>query len=476
VVADRLRFLRRTNRTLLSSPISDRTTNSARPLSLGVIFLTLFIDLAGFSIIFPLFPEMLTFYLEKDGAGGLIGGLLSILDRVAEISGTGEHFTPVLFGGVLGSLYAVLQFLFAPFWGSLSDHHGRRRILLLTVTGTALSYLIWIFSGSFILLVLARLFGGAMSGNLSVATAAVADVTTREDRAKGMGLVGAAFGLGFITGPAIGGVFALINPLDSHPELARFGINPFSVPALAAFILALINLVWIWRRFSESLPEEKRTKRAVRRERNPIALLRVRHDPPVRKTNHLYFLFIFAFAGMEFTLSFLAVERFGFSTVQITYMMVYIGLILILTQGMIVRRIVPRFGERKVAAMGLSAVSLGFAVLALAGTTGLLYLGLTIMAIGSGLTTPSLTALVSLYTSEDRQGQVLGTFRALGSLARAIGPIVASSIFWFFGSAWSYGLGAVLLVPSLISALSLTDPYAHPKPDLGKTIDSDFLR
>jgi len=442
----------------LSLPISNRTPNSARPLSLGVIFLTLYIDLAGFSIIFPLFPEMLTFYLEKDGSAGLLGGLLSMLDRVAEISGTGDHFAPVLFGGVLGSLYAILQFAFAPFWGALSDHHGRRRILLLTVTGTALSYLIWVFSGSFLLLVLARLFGGAMSGNLSVATAAVADVTTRKDRAKGMGLVGAAFGLGFITGPAIGGAFALINPLVTHPGLARYGINPFSVPALAAFILALVNLIWIWRRFSESLPREKRSESTNLRERNPISLLRVRHDPPVRRTNHVYFLFIFAFAGMEFTLSFLAVDRFGFSTIQITYMMIFIGLILILTQGMIVRRIVPRLGERRVAVTGLFLVSMGLAVLALAGTTGVLYLGLTIMAIGAGLTTPSLTALVSLYTPDDRQGQVLGTFRSLGSLARAIGPIIASFVFWFFGSAWSYGLGAALLVPSLISALALTDP------------------
>ena len=423
-----------------------------------MIFLTLYIDLAGFSIIFPLFPEMLTFYLEKDGAAGLLGHLISILDRVAEISGTGEHFAPVLFGGFLGSLYAFLQFVFAPFWGALSDRYGRRRILLLTVTGTALSYMIWIFSGSFLLLIVARLFGGSMSGNLSVATAAVADVTTPENRAKGMGMVGAAFGLGFITGPAIGGIFGLVNLLDIHPELSQLGINPFSVPALAAFLLTLINLVWIWRRFSESLPLENRTNRTNLRERNPIALLRVRHEPPVRRTNHVYFLFIFAFAGMEFTLSFLAVDRFGYSTVQITQMMVYIGLILILTQAMIVRRIVPRLGESRVAVVGLFTVCMGFLVLAVAGSTNVLYLGLTVMAVGAGLVTPSLTALVSLYTRQDRQGEVLGTFRSLGSLARAVGPIIASSVFWFFGSAWSYGLAAALLVPTAISAFALTDP------------------
>lgn len=441
----------------MSSSTPDPTGPSGRPLSLGVIFLTLYLDLVGFSIIFPLYPEMLSYYLELDGNSGLLGHLLGLLDRLSEISGTGEHFTPVLFGGVLGSLYALLQFVFAPFWGALSDHHGRRPILLLTVAGTTLSYLIWIFSGSFLLLIAARFLGGMMSGNLSVATAAVADVTSRADRAKGMGMVGAAFGLGFITGPAIGGLFSLVNPLDTFPGLAAWGVNPFSLAAAAALVLAGINLIWIWRKFGESLPAEKRISLDLAG-RNPIALLRARHEPPVRRTNHVYFLYIFAFAGMEFTLSFLAVDRFGFSTLQITGMMVYIGMILILTQGLIVRRAAPKVGERRMAIVGLSLVLAGLCILALAPTPALLYAGLTVLGLGAGLTTPSLTALVSLYTDPSRQGQVLGTFRSLGSLGRATGPIIASLVFWWFGSTWSYLMGAVLLIPAVLTALRLTEP------------------
>ena len=170
--------------------------------------------------------------------------------RVFGSHGRGDRFTPVLFGGVLGSLYAALQFFFAPIWGSLSDQYGRRSILLVTTLGVFGSYLLWGFAGNFILLVLARFIGGCMSGNISVATAAVADITTKENRSKGMGIVGAAFGLGFILGPALGGIFSQFNLLDSNPELARYGINPFSVVAFAASALALLNFLWVRARFS----------------------------------------------------------------------------------------------------------------------------------------------------------------------------------------------------------------------------------
>ena len=285
----------------------------------------------------------------------------------------------------------------------------------------------------------------------------MADVTSRADRAKGMGLIGAAFGLGFVTGPAIGGIFSLVNPLDHFPLLASLGVNPFSGAATVAFLLACLNLFWIWRRFAESLRPEKRSTASIA-SRNPIALLLARHEPPVRRTNHVYFLFIFAFAGMEFTLSFLAVSRFDFSTVQITGMMVYVGLILIITQGLIVRRAAPKVGERRMAITGLALVMTAFVILGLAPSPTLLYVGLTVMGLGSGLTTPSLTALVSLYTDTGRQGQVLGTFRSLGSLGRATGPIIASFVFWWFGSNWSYLLGAALLIPSFLTALRLTEP------------------
>lgn len=453
---------------LVPRPLNSSTENSSAPvgnagdpprkLSLGVIFLTLYLDLVGFSIIFPLFPKMLDYYLTLEGKGGFLGAILNGLQSVANFAGAGDVFMPVLFGGFLGSLYSFLQFAFAPIWGGLSDKHGRRSVLMLTCLGTALSYLLWVFSGSFLLLVLARLFGGAMSGNLSVATAAVADVTSAKNRAKGMGLIGAAFGLGFVTGPAIGGISAHWDLLETHAGWASWGINPFSVPALVAFALATLNFGWIAARFRESLPASARVQAHPVRERDPLRLLRARLEKPVRRTILVYFVFIFAFSGMEFSLAFLAVERFGFDTTQITMLMVFIGVVLIVTQGGIVRRIVPKYGEKPVAIGGLALVLFGFLNLALAVNVPWLYFGLGCMALGSGCAIPSLTAIVSLATGAERQGKAMGSFRSFGSLARALGPITAAIVFWLYGSRVSYGFGAALMLVPAFVALKIPVP------------------
>ncbi|MBL4576601.1 MAG: MFS transporter [Opitutaceae bacterium] len=437
---------------------ADIPPDKPKQLSLGVIFLTLYIDLIGFSIIFPLFPSILDYYLGKEGSSGLLGTILSFLDQISQWLGSGDNFTLVLFGGFLGSLYSLFQFIFAPIWGGLSDRLGRRGILLCTVFGTAISYLIWAVSGSFLLLILARLLGGMMSGNLSVATAAVADVTSKKNRAKGMGLIGAAFGLGFVTGPAIGGYFSGFNLLNAHPELARLGINPFSIPAFIAFGLSVLNLVWIYRRFTESLPPEKRAKPEPFASRSPLKRLGANHPLPVKTTNKVYFIFLLAFSGMEFTLSFLTVDRFSFGPREITWMFIFIGAVLIITQGGIVRRLVPAIGEKKTAFIGLCMTTFGFFILSYAPTIKFLYSGLAIMGMGSGLTTASLTALVSLYSSEETQGKSLGSFRSYGSLARVIGPIAASILFWWFGSHFSYALGALLMIIPATIALRLPSP------------------
>ncbi len=424
---------------------------------MGVIFLTIFIDLVGFSVIFPLFPSMLDYYFEVDGQSGLLGWLLEQLNQVSQLADGSERFTPVLFGGVLGSLYAALQFFFAPFWGAMSDRKGRRSILVYTSLGTCLSYVLWMFAGNFALLIIARLIGGAMSGNLSVATAAVADVTTKENRSKGMGMIGAAFGLGFVTGPAIGGACAhFVNPVELWPELARFGINPFSFVAFVAVILSLGNFIWIRARFAESLPPEKRGQQRVIM--NPVKRLKQPQITPVRRTNFAYFVYILAFAGMEFTLSFLGVERFGYTPLDITKMMVFVGFILILVQGGIVRRIAPKVGEKKTASTGLLLVAVALAILSMASSEGILYLGLGFMALGAGLCSPTLTSLISLYVSEQEQGKALGVFRSLGSLGRAIGPLSASFVFWWFGSDKLYLIGSLIVLFAAYLSMRLPQP------------------
>ncbi|MFT5826137.1 MAG: MFS family permease, partial [Yoonia sp.] len=299
---------------------TERPTDPAQSKrTLGIIFLTLFIDLVGFSIIFPLFPAMLDYYLPNGaGDGSLLGQLIAPLSAWAERSGSGDprFMTAVLFGGILGSLYSILQFICAPLWGAYSDRVGRRKVLLITIAGLALSYAAWFFAASFWMLVLARVLGGAMGGNLSVATAAVADSTTREKRSSGLAIIGIAFGLGFIVGPGIGGLFSKINLVEMFPALEQYGVNPFSVPALVSFALALINLVWVARSFKETLPPEKRGKANPERKGIPVFRLFNSSSPATLRTNLVYLIYMLAFSGMEFTLTFLAVERFQFSPAQ----------------------------------------------------------------------------------------------------------------------------------------------------------------
>ena len=415
------------------------TPTTTRPLSLGVIFLTLYIDLIGFSIIFPLGPDLLHHYLSVDGQSGALCWLLAHIEQLSHLLGNDTHLPEVLFAGVISSLFSVLQFVFSPFWGSLSDKRGRRPILSLTVAGTTLSYLLWVISGSFWLFVVSRLIAGAFGGNLSVATAAVADVTTRQERSKAMGIVGVAFGLGLVTGPAIGGFTAQFNLLQHHPSLAAWGINPFSVPALFSFGLSLVNLVWIYRRFSETRPSEVRGNAPeTTRLRNPIRAIFALDNASIRGVNLVAFVYAIAFVAMESTLVFLGAERFNYTVWQNSKLMVFLGVCSIITQGVIVRRLLKTVPETRVLGGGLVSSTIGLLMIGLAPSPVWLYAGIALLALGSGLVNPSTTGLISLYAGADEQGRVLGIFRSLGSLARAVTPITAGIVFWSFGPQGSY--------------------------------------
>jgi MFS family permease len=432
-----------------------RLARTPTPLPLSVIFLTLYIDLIGFSVAFPLAPRMLEYYLEQEVDGGPLGWFLQRIQAVTPAAANASLFQAALFGGVLASLFGFLQFLFAPYWGARSDRLGRRPVLLVTVAGTAFSYLLWVFSGSFWVFVISRVVGGAMSGNLSVATAAVADVTTRENRAKGMGLVGAAFGLGFITGPAIGG---LIGTVSVSPELARFGINPFSLVALVAFGFSLLNLVWISTRFRETLRPELRSTPQTERTRNPIAALLHLGSAGAKRANIAYFLFALIFSAFEATVSFLGAERLGYNERQLVLIFVFIGTVSIVTQGMLVRRLMPKIGEKTGTLAGLALVAAGLGILAFAKTAGPLYSGLAVLGVGSGFVNVGLSALVSLYSGAEEQGRALGIYRSLGSLARALGPLWAGLVFWWFQSQRMYTLAAVLMVVPILVGVLLPKP------------------
>jgi MFS family permease len=429
-----------------------------RPLSLGVIFLTLLIDLIGFSIIFPLGPSLVDYYLRIDGNSGLLGWLLTQSESVAHALGRDHAFAAVLFGGLLTSFYSILQFIFSPFWGALSDRRGRRGVLLVTVAGTAAGYVMWVVSGSFWLFLISRVVSGAFSGNLSVATAAVADVTTRKERSRAMGIVGAAFGLGLVTGPVLGAVCAQYNLLASHPSLERFGINPYSVPALVSLAFCMANLAWVNRSFKETLPESARSGPRETRLRNPIRAIVGLTNADVRRANFVAFVYAIAFVAMEASLTFLAAERFNYTVGQNGIMLGFLGVCSIVTQGFIVRMLLKRAEEIPVLAGGLVSTAVGLMAIGLATRPWIMYVGIAFTATGSGLVNPSTTGLISLYSSQDEQGRVLGIFRSLGSLARAFTPMLAGAIFFMFGSKLVFIGAAALTGAALALSARLTKP------------------
>jgi MFS family permease len=428
-----------------------------RPLSLGVIFLTLYIDLIGFSIIFPLGPDLIHHYLTLEGNSGVLGWMLARSEALVQAFG-GHGDVAVFFGGLLSSLFSILQFVFAPFWGSISDRRGRRSVLRFTVAGTALGYLVWVCSGSFWLFLVSRIVSGAFSGNLSVATAAVADVTTREERSKAMGIVGAAFGLGLITGPMIGALTAHHNLLVSFPALGRFGINPFSVPALISFALCLVNLAWISARFKETLSPEARAGAHEARLRNPLRAIFALENQAVRRTNVVSFVYSVAFVAMETSLTFLAADRFHYTARQNGYLLGFLGLCAVITQGYIVRRLLHRVDEIRVLGSGLLFSTAGLLAIGFAPAPWLLYAGLALLAIGSGLVNPASSGLISLYSAASEQGRVLGIFRSLQSLSRAITPLLAGAVSGLFGFRVLFAAGAGLALAAFGLGRTLPKP------------------
>jgi ferrochelatase len=426
--------------------------------SLKSIFFILFLDLVGFSIIFPLFPEMLTYYGSVEADVGLYGAMMGVIRTLETWLGGASGYHVVLFGGLLGSLYSILQFICSPLVGTLSDRIGRRPILIFSLVGIAISYGLWFFAGSFAMLVAARLLGGVMSGNIATATAVVADVTKPSNRSKGMALIGIAFGMGFILGPALGAFSTLIDFTAWFPSLKAYGVNPFSAAALLAFVLSITNLWMVITRFKETLPKERRRKKSSTRSINPINLFRVESFPGVSLNNLTYFYFLLAFSGMEFTLTFLTFERLQYNNVNQGMMFVFIGFVLVMMQGGYVRRKASIIGERKMIVRGMATLIPALAILAFAEGNGLLYLGLFLMAVGAAQVTPCLTALASRYAPDDEQGRVVGVFRSLGALARAIGPLLACFLYWKLGSFTFYIIGAVFIIIPLVLCRRLPDP------------------
>jgi MFS transporter, DHA1 family, tetracycline resistance protein len=383
-----------------------------------VIFLTVFIDLLGFGIIIPLLP----FYAEHFGASALMVGLLS-------------------------TSFSVAQFLFAPFWGRLSDRIGRRPVILLGLLGSAVSYALFAMATSLAALFVARTLAGVAGANIPTAQAFIADTTTAETRARGMGIIGAAFGLGFIFGPAIGGF------------LSHWG---YAAPAWFASALSLANFGAALVLLPESRPAHvgdlsgpgrfEVIRRAVVRPNLPMVLL-------------VYFLVLTSFASFEAMFALYSERRFGFTAATIGYMFAWVGVVLATVQGLLVGRVVKRVGERVVIPAAIMVLAGALGLVPLADSVPVLAAACGLLALGMGFNSPSLLSAISQLADPRDQGSTLGVSQSLGSLARIIGPLWGGWVFDHLGIRFPfYTAGGLMLVACVLSVVvfSRVQPVSVP--------------
>ncbi|MEW6323591.1 MAG: MFS transporter [Acidobacteriota bacterium] len=373
---------------------------------LVIIFLTVFIDLLGFGIIIPLLP----FYAESFGATGFTVGLLA-------------------------TVFSLMQFVFSPVWGRWSDRIGRRPIILLGLVGSCLAYLVLALADSLVLVFAARIVGGIAGANIPTAQAYIADITTPENRAKGMGMVGAAFGLGFIFGPAIGGVLSAFGP---------------TVPFWFASALCLVNAVGAWR----LLPESRSAAPAMVRPGRWELFRRSVGRPELALLLSLFFVITSAFSGFEATFALYGERRFGFTSATIGYVFAFIGVVLSLVQGVLVGKAVAFVGERRVVPAAVAAIALGLGLVPIAWSIPTLLVALGVLAAGMGFNGPSLTAMVSKLTDPSDQGGVLGLAQSLASLGRVVGPAWGGYLFDRFGPTTPYATSAGLMAAAFLIALA----------------------
>lgn len=348
-----------------------------------IIFLTIFIDLVGFGIVIPLLP----FFAEEFNA------------------------TPVDIGLLMAS-FSLMQFIFAPIWGNLSDRYGRRPILFFTILGSSIGYLMLGFAGSLAVIYAGRILAGITGGNLSTAQAYIADVTSRENRARGMGLFGMAFGLGFILGPAISGV------------LSKFGMH---VPFLFAASLSFLNAVLLFIILPESRTPGSHASRASGLNRF-AELFKTLRDSRFTTIAIEYFLLVTAFSIMTTSFAYFTMVNFGYNAENTGYLLAFVGFTAAIMQGGVFGALAKRVGEAVLAAAGSLILLISLFVVPYIssehGGLSALLLGLGVFAIGNSLASPALTSLASKTAHEHEQGTAMGLMQSGASLARVIGPLL----------------------------------------------------
>ena len=377
--------------------------------SLTIIFVTVFIDLLGFGIVLPLLP----YYAHQFHASGMAAGALI-------------------------AVYSAMQFVCAPWWGRWSDRIGRRPVILVSLAGSTLSYLLFALADGIGLLFVSRILAGVAGANISVAQAFIADTTSEQDRARGMGLIGAAFGLGFVFGPVIGGL------------LAHYG---HAAPGFAATIICGLNFVAALLRLPESLAPERRHERPAS---HPLAQLGdALRRPQLLQPLLIFAAVVFSFSTMETTLSLLCASRFQLSASQIYWLFGYMGLMTTLMQGGLIGRLTRRIDEPHLVVAGAALLAIGLAATPFTPPVAPLLVALGAVAFGQGISSPVLSSLISKASATHEHGGVLGVSQSAASLARVLGPVWGGVLFDYAGPAGPYVTTAVLMLGAVAVALSL---------------------
>lgn len=374
---------------------------------LGSLFIVSVIDILGFGILIPLVPYM------------------GVRFNVPP-----EWITPIM------GAYSLCQLVAAPFWGRMSDRHGRRPILMTSLAGACVSYLILGFAGNVWWLLASRMLGGFMAGNISAAFAYASDVSEPQNRAASLGLVGAAIGIGFTLGPAIGGVLAG-NDLQTAT---------FLLPATVSACLSIVAILLVACMLPESNTAAHRAQRVAEPHKGPIAILLDR--PLLRLIAAAALLVTIAVSLMDSILGLWALGKFGFGPRTVGLMLFCVATVAVLTQGGLVRVLVPRLGESRLATIGVLIFIVGLLIVSEASSVGLTVVGLALCGLGVGAFNPSNSALASKQAGTHDRGAVMGTYQSCNSLARVIGPFASGPLYAVFGSKAPFLTGACVVVPA----------------------------
>ncbi|VUX47055.1 conserved membrane hypothetical protein [Candidatus Defluviicoccus seviourii] len=377
-----------------------------------IIFLIVFVDLMGFGLIVPLLPFF------------------------------AEHFTasPTMVGLLMAS-YSLAQLVSAPLWGRLSDRTGRRPVLLWSLGGIALAYVDLAFADSLWMLFAARTIAGAMAGNIAAAFAYAADVSTPTNRARAMGTIGAAFGLGFMIGPAIGGALAGSDPLNAN----------FQLPALAAAALSATAFLLTLFMLPESLPDDVRARAQEGAGSSRLAeFRRVIGRSVVAQILLVSFLATFVFAGLEAMFALWSHQHLGWGPAQNGYLFALVGTISALVQGGLVGPLARRLGEARLIALGAAALGCGMLLIPLTTTAWDLSAVMALTAAGFSLLSPGLNSLLSLHVGRANLGGSMGVSRSVTTLARVVGPVCLGAVFDTLGKDWPFYAGAAIMALTVV--------------------------